>query len=414
MILYDLAIELYGLAVRAVAPFNPKAKAWSEGRRGIFARMRKAVSPDDRVVWFHAASLGEFEQGRPLMEAFRRRYPEHKILLTFFSPSGYEVRKDYEGADYIFYLPSDTPGRVRRFLDIAHPEAAVFIKYEFWKNYLTQLHRRGIPAYVVSAIFDPSQLFFKRWGGPYRRLLHLFDRLFVQNECSRELLASIGIDNVTVCGDTRFDRVIQIVREAGLPSGRIAYFAGKGGLFIAGSTWPPDDDIIVSLIERFPQMRFLVAPHELGEAKIASLCGRIAAAGASVVRFTGDDSPEALSSARVMILDTIGQLSRAYRYGAVAYIGGGFGVGIHNTLEAATFGMPIAFGPNYKRFSEAVGLIEAGAARSVSNADEAAEWLGEMLDDPSLLEERGKAAESFVLSGEGAVDKILDYGLLRS
>jgi 3-deoxy-D-manno-octulosonic-acid transferase len=414
MILYDLAIELYGLAVRMVSPFNPKAEAWTKGRRDIFARMREAISPDDRVVWFHAASLGEFEQGRPLMEAFRKRYPEHKILLTFFSPSGYEVRKDYEGADYIFYLPSDTLGRVRRFLDIARPEAAVFVKYEFWKNYLTQLHRRGIPTYVVSAVFDSSQLFFRRFGGPYRKLLRLFDRLFVQNERSRELLASIGITDVTVCGDTRFDRVIQIVREAGLPDRRIVDFAGAGGLFIAGSTWPPDDDIIVSLIERYPQMRFLVAPHELGEAKISSLCERITATGASVVRFTGNDAPETLASARVMVLDTIGQLSLAYRYGSVAYIGGGFGVGIHNTLEAATFGMPIAFGPNYKRFSEAVGLIEAGAARSVFNAGEAAVWLGEMLDTPSLLEQRARAAESFVMSGEGAVDKILDYGLLRS
>ena len=234
MILYDLAIELYGLAVRMVSPFNPKAEAWTKGRRDIFARMREAISPDDRVVWFHAASLGEFEQGRPLMEAFRKRYPEHKILLTFFSPSGYEVRKDYEGADYIFYLPSDTLGRVRRFLDIARPEAAVFVKYEFWKNYLTQLHRRGIPTYVVSAVFDSSQLFFRRFGGPYRKLLRLFDRLFVQNERSRELLASIGITDVTVCGDTRFDRVIQIVREAGLPDRRIVDFAGAGGLFIAG------------------------------------------------------------------------------------------------------------------------------------------------------------------------------------
>ena len=179
MILYDLAIELYGLAVRSAAPFNPKAKAWVEGRYRIFARMREAIAPTDRVVWFHAASLGEFEQGRPLMEAFRRRYPEHKILLTFFSPSGYSVRKDYKGADYIFYLPLDTPGRVRRFLDAAHPEAAVFVKYEYWKNYLTQLHRRGIPTYVVSAVFDPSQLFFRRIGAPYRRLLRCFDRLFV-------------------------------------------------------------------------------------------------------------------------------------------------------------------------------------------------------------------------------------------
>jgi len=413
MIIYDLAIELYGLAVRAAAPFNPKAKAWTTGRRGMFARMREAIAPDDRVAWFHAASLGEFEQGRPLMEAFRKRYPDRKILLTFFSPSGYEVRKNYDGADYIFYLPLDTPGRVRRFLDIARPEAAVFVKYEFWKNYLTQLHRRGIPTYVISAVFHPSQLFFKRFGGPYRKLLGCFDRLFVQNESSRELLASIGIDNVTVCGDTRFDRVIQIVREAGLPDRRIVDFAGEGGLFVAGSTWPPDDDIIVSLVERYPQMRFLIAPHELSEAKITSLCDRMTATGASVVRFTGDDPPDELASARVMVLDAIGQLSRAYRYGSVAYIGGGFGVGIHNTLEAATFGMPIAFGPNYKRFSEAVGLIETGAARSVSDAEEAAEWLGEMLADPALLERRARAAESFVLSGEGAVDKILDFGLLR-
>lgn len=301
MILYDLAIELYGLAVKAASPFNPKAEAWVKGRRGMFARMREAIAPDDRVAWFHAASLGEFEQGRPLMEAFRRRYPDHKILLTFFSPSGYEVRKDYDGADYIFYMPLDTPGRVRRFLDIARPEVAVFVKYEFWKNYLTQLHRRGIPTYVVSAVFHPSQLFFKRFGGPYRKLLGCFDRLFVQNESSRELLASVGIDNVTVCGDTRFDRVIQIVREAGLPDRRIVDFAGEGGLFVAGSTWPPDDDIVVSLVERYPQMRFLIAPHELGEAKIASLCDRMAAAGASVVRFTGDDTPEELTLSLIHI-----------------------------------------------------------------------------------------------------------------
>lgn len=412
MILYNLALELYALVIRLLSPFNPKAAAWTKGRRRIFARMRESISPTDRVAWFHAASLGEFEQGRPLMEEFAKRHPGHKILLTFFSPSGYEVRKDYKGADYIFYLPLDTPGRVRRFLDIAHPEVAVFIKYEFWKNYLTALRRRGVRTYVVSAIFSPSQLFFRTYGGGYRRLLRCFDHLFVQNEQSRLLLASVGIDNVTVCGDTRFDRVIEIVETAALPDARVVDFVGDDKVFVAGSTWPPDDDIIVELIAAYPGIRFIIAPHELGHAKIMSLCERISSLGASVVRFTDYDAAGGASSARVMILDTIGQLSRVYRYGFAAYIGGGFGVGIHNTLEAATFGMPIAFGPNYKRFSEAIGLIEAGAARSLSSSDEAIAWLGQLLSNKELMRSGAEAAHSFVLSGKGAVKKILDHGLL--
>lgn len=412
MILYNLALELYALVVRLLSPFNPKAAAWTKGRRRIFARMRESIAPTDRVAWFHAASLGEFEQGRPLMEEFAKRYPGHKILLTFFSPSGYEVRKDYKGADYIFYLPLDTPGRVRRFLDIAHPEVAVFIKYEFWKNYLTALRRRGVRTYVVSAIFSPSQLFFRSYGGAYRKLLRCFDHLFVQNEQSRLLLASVGVDNVTVCGDTRFDRVIEIVETAALPDARVVHFVGDGKVFVAGSTWPPDDDIIIGLIAAYPDIRFIIAPHELGRAKITSLCERIASLGASVVRFTDYDAAGQTTPARVMILDTIGQLSRVYRYGFAAYIGGGFGVGIHNTLEAATFGMPIAFGPNYKRFSEAIGLIEAGAARSLSSSDEAIAWLGRLLDNPDSMRSGAEAARSFVLGGKGAVKKILDHGLL--
>lgn len=412
MILYDFAIECYGALVKAVSPFNPKAKAWVEGRKGLFDRMREAISPSDKVAWFHAASLGEFEQGRPLMEEFRKRYPDHKILLTFFSPSGYEVRKNYEGADYIFYMPLDTLGRVKRFLDIAHPEVAVFVKYEFWRNFLVELKKRGIKSYVVSAIFDQSQLFFRSYGGAYRKLLSCLTHLFVQNERSRELLAGIGIDNVIVCGDTRFDRVIEIVESAGLPDKRIVDFAGDDRLFVAGSTWPPDDKIILELVKRHPDLRFLIAPHELGEAKIVEMCASLETLGAKTVRFTRIQSAEEAASARMMILDTIGQLSRAYRYGMAAYIGGGFGVGIHNTLEAATFGLPLMFGPNYKRFSEAVGLIEAGAARPIENTEQADEWLSEMLTDKSLLEKRSQAARSFVLAGKGASKKILDHGLL--
>ena len=369
MLLYNFCVAVYARLIALASLWNPKAKLWTTGRKNVFERMARAISPSDRIVWIHVASLGEFEQGRPLMEQIRKQYPEFKILLTFFSPSGYEVRKDYKGADYIFYMPIDTPRNVGRFLDIAHPEIAVFVKYEFWLNYLRQLKARGTRTYVISSIFRRNSIFFRSYGFLWRQALDAFDRIFVQNEESRELLHGIGFDNVIVAGDTRFDRVAAIA-EAVKRIDAIETFKGDAPLFIAGSTWRPDEEILMELIADNPRIKFVIAPHEMDEARINRImtqtCGR-------AVRYTHCDA-QSLARSQVLILDTVGILASVYRYASWAYIGGGFGVGIHNTLEAATFALPIAFGPNYAKFKEARDMVALGAATKVESAEELKRW----------------------------------------
>lgn len=401
---------MYGVVLRAAALFNPKASLWLRGRRGIFDRLRNAVRDWDNVVWIHCASLGEFEQGRPLIEAIKESHPDRRIILTFFSPSGYEIRKDYPLADAVFYLPLDTPRNARRFVRTVRPEIAVFVKYEFWLNYLRALGRSGCRTFVVSAIFRPDSVFFRWYGGAFRRILPLFERMFVQNQESKQLLSALGIEAVTVSGDTRFDRVARIAENAKrLPV--IERFAEGSKTVVAGSTWPHDEDLILQAIAAFPQLKFIVAPHEIDQERIGKF---IAASPRKAVRYTGGDAGTADAGAgtpdadaEVLVIDTIGILSAVYRYGWVGYIGGGFGAGIHNTLEAAAFGLPLAFGPNYAKFREARDLIEIKAARSVSTFPELQEALRVLLDDPELHRKAGAKAAEYVETHRGATAIIM-------
>ncbi|MDE6140937.1 MAG: 3-deoxy-D-manno-octulosonic acid transferase [Alistipes sp.] len=402
--LYNIGIALYDFAIGMAARRNPKARQWKEGRRGIFDKMRSAISPDDRVVWVHSASLGEFEQGRPIIEKIKEQYPDYKILLTFFSPSGYEIRKNYPKADYIFYLPSDKPSNVRRFLDIAHPEAVIFIKYEFWLNYLGELRKRKIPTYIVSAIFRRQSIFFRFYGRAWRKALETFSTLFVQNEESKQLLATIGRDNAVVAGDTRFDRVADIAHAARrIPL--IEAFKGESRLFVAGSTWGPDEDILQEIINDNPDIRFVVAPHEMDEQRIRRIIDNTRG---GAVRYTQCDEASDFSHVQVLILDTVGILSSVYGYASWSYIGGGFGVGIHNTLEAATFGLPIAFGPNYAKFKEARDMIGLGAARSIASAAELKEWFAPLRDDEAARLHISRLAADYTQSNCGATEMIVD------
>lgn len=404
MWLYNIGIALYDFAIGIAAHRNTKARQWKEGRRGIFDKMQKVISAADRVVWVHSASLGEFEQGRPIIEKIKERYPDYKILLTFFSPSGYEIRKNYPKADYIFYLPADKPANVRRFLDIAHPAAAIFIKYEFWLNYLGELRRRHIPTYIVSAIFRRRSIFFRFYGGAWRKALRTFSTLFVQNEESKRLLASIGIDNVVVAGDTRFDRVADIARAAKrIPI--IESFKGDSRLFVAGSTWGPDEDILQELINDNQQIRFVVAPHEMDEQRIRHIIDNTRG---GAVRYTQCNDTTDFTDVHVLVLDTVGILSSVYGYASWAYIGGGFGAGIHNTLEAATFGLPMAFGTNYGKFKEARDMIALGAARSISSAAELKEWFSPLRDDEVTRLRISRLAADYTQSNCGATDMIVE------
>lgn len=403
-LLYNLAVGLMALGIRLAAPFNAKARLWVRGRRRIFHRLKEAVDPSAPLIWFHAASLGEFEQGRPVIEAFRSAHPGHKILVTFYSPSGYEIRKNYPGADYIFYLPADTPGNVRRFMRIVRPSIAVFIKYEFWVNYLLALQRSGAKSFVISAIFRPSQSFFRPWGGLMRRALGTFEHIFVQNEASKELLATIGINRVSVTGDTRFDRVYTIAQAAQqLPP--VARFAAGSRVLVAGSTWPADEELLLQLMREAPDgTKFIVAPHEIEETRIRKM---IAAYPGSALRYTELTPGSDLEGASLLVIDTIGILSSVYRYGRWSYIGGGFGVGIHNTLEAATFGLPLAFGPRYEKFQEARELIEAGGARSVAEPEELFDWFRSLSTDEQRYEQSRRACREYVLAHKGATEQIM-------
>ncbi len=404
MWLYNLGLRAYSSAIALAACWNPKARLWKEGRKGLLERMARTIAPGDRIVWLHVASLGEFEQGRPLMERLKREYPDRKILLTFFSPSGYEIRKNYAGADYIFYLPLDLPHNVRRFLDIVKPEAALFVKYEFWLNMLDELRRRRIRTFVVSAIFRCDSVFFKWYGWMWRRALKSFETFFVQNEESKRLLAELGHANVVVAGDTRFDRVAAIAAAAKRIE-LVERFKGSHRLLVAGSTWGPDEEILLELIDRNPEIRFVVAPHEMDEERIAHLLRSVRG---GAVRYTQCCDATSFEKCQVLVLDTIGMLSSVYGYADWAYIGGGFGVGIHNTLEAATFGLPLAFGPNYAKFKEARELIAIGGARSVANAGELIGWFSPLRDDETTYRETACRIKAYTSQHQGATKLIVD------
>ncbi len=411
MLLYNIGIYLFVAGIRLASLFHPKAKLWVRGRKHLLQRLRTAIPKGEKIFWVHAASLGEFEQGRPLIEAVRAAHPEYKILLTFFSPSGYEIRKNYSGADYIFYLPADTPRNARRFLRIVQPEVAVFVKYEFWLNFLKQLRRSNCRTFIVSAIFRPNAVFFRWYGGIFRRGLRTFERLFVQNSDSELLLDHIGISNVSIAGDTRFDRVNAIAASAHRIE-IVEHFAAEAQrIFVAGSTWPPDEELLEKLIAQWPDMKFILAPHEIDTNRIERFRSRLACPSA---RYTECNESTDLSTTRVLFIDTIGILSSVYQYAHYAYIGGGFGVGIHNILEAATFGLPIVFGPNYMKFKEAREMIALGAAQSIRTFDELNSWLTRLESDSKTYEHTRHLSAHYINENKGATEKIMKYIFGRS
>lgn len=382
--LYNTGIFAYQLILKLAAPFNPKARQWVNGRREWFTNLTQKLTSDTRlsqpaganrqdtpIAWFHAASLGEFEQGRPVIEAFREQYPHYKILLTFFSPSGYEVRKHYAGADYIVYLPADTPANARQFVNLVKPSIAFFIKYEFWYNYLRELKAANVPTISFSAIFRPNQLFFRPYGGFYKDLLRYFDYILVQNHESVDLLEGIGISQVSRAGDTRFDRVARVAKDRkAIPLAR-AFKQGTDGheqpLLVVGSAWQADMDVLIPFLNQFNQpLKVIVAPHEIHDAEIESWRGQLRK---QSVRFSQTNEAD-VAKADILLIDNVGMLSSLYQYGEFAYVGGAFGKGLHNILEAATFGMPLFFGPNHTRFQEAVDLVREGAAFPVNSADD--------------------------------------------
>ena len=369
--------------------------------------LREKIDRNAKYIWFHASSLGEFEQGRPMIEKIKAEHPEYKVLLTFFSPSGYEVRKNYKGADVICYLPFDTPFRVKKFLNLANPAIAIFIKYEFWGNYLRELRKRGIPVYIISAIFRPDQLFFQWFGKPYRKMLSYFNHLFVQDERSMKLLNEFGITNVTVTGDTRFDRVLDVRKQARELPFIERFLESKEGkrpiVMVAGSSWPQDEAIFIPYFHEHPEMKLIIAPHVIDENHLVEIIRKLKR---PYVRYTRADEKN-VRKADCLIIDCFGLLSSIYRYGEIAYIGGGFGVGIHNTLEAAVYGIPVVFGPKYQKFQEAIQLLEAKGAFSIKDYEELKTLLDRMLADEAFLHEVGMNAGNYVTGNAGATDKIL-------
>ena len=449
--IYNIAMYFVQLGVAIAAIFDHKVRLMWRGERAAFKTLKQKVDPNAKYVWVHAASLGEFEQGRPIIERIRLEHPEYKILLTFFSPSGYQVRKNYQGADIITYLPIDTVTNARRFLRTIRPVMAFFIKYEFWYNYLHILKHRGVPTYSVSSIFRPDQIFFRWYGRAYSRVLKCFTKFFVQNEESRQLLAKIGITETEIVGDTRFDRVMTIkslakqlpiveafttphqLPRGGEPADQEASPRGKAtgrracsgmaleGVFVAGSSWPPDEDIFIRYFNEHPEWKLIIAPHVIGEDHLQQIISKLSipeqtsspsgevgrgGGGRRVVRFTQTTREEA-AKADTLIIDCFGLLSSIYNYGDVAYIGGGFGVGIHNTLEAAVWDMPVIFGPNNKKFQEAQGLKACGGGFEIKDYDEFAQLMERFASDEAFLKESGSNAGHFVKDQAGATDKVL-------
>lgn len=404
--MYELFIILYNIGVWVASFFSKKVRAMWKGEHRTFRVLREKIDPNAMYIWFHAASLGEFEQGRPIMEAIRREHPGYKILLTFFSPSGYEVRKNYDGADVVVYLPIDTKRNARRFLRLTNPVMAFFIKYEFWSNYLHMLKERHVPTFSVSSIFRPNQIFFRAYGKGYGKVLDCFTHFFVQNEESRDLLKSIGIDCVSVTGDTRFDRVLQI-RDAGKSLPIVENFVGgtvedRPHVFIAGSSWPPDEDIFIRYFNEHRDWKLIIAPHVIGDDHMKQILGKLER---KTVRYT-EATTENVVGAECLIIDCFGLLSSIYRYADVTYVGGGFGVGIHNVLEAAVWGKPVIFGPNNKNFQEAQGLLKAGGGFEVTSYDDFVGVMRKLADDKALEQSRERAGD-FVESLAGATRQIM-------
>lgn len=399
---YNIFLLLYRTGIRIAALWNRKAQQWINGRKNIFDRVRSEVkSHNVNNIWIHCSSLGEFEQGRPVIERLRIKHPNSSILLTFFSPSGYEIRKNFKGVDWVFYLPVDSKTNAKKFMDVVQPTLVVFVKYDYWYYYLAECRKRNIPLFMISAIFRKEQAFFKLYGGLYRKMLKCFTHFFVQDKESSDLLTSIGIENVTVSGDTRFDRVAEIA-ETFKPIDEIEKFCGDSQVLVAGSTWPSDEKVIKEAIAGFPNLKVIIAPHEIHEEHLNEL-NQLFPQAIRYSQLTTHNSPS-----HILIIDNIGMLSRLFHYATIAYVGGGFDKGIHNTLEAAVYGKPVIFGPNYKKFKEAIGLIETGGAISISSPEELSTQLINLMTDQKMLNEVSKRSSDFVQQNRGATEKILN------
>jgi len=406
--MYDLVIGLYALIVRLISPFHKKARLMVKGHKEVYEKLKKEIDPESKYIWIHAASLGEFEQGRPLIEYIKREHPQFKILLTFFSPSGYEVRKDYALADIVCYLPFDLKWNVKRFLKLANPSLAIFIKYEFWYNYIHQLYKRNIPVYMVSAIFRPDQLFFRWYGRSSRGILKYYKCICVQDENSKNLLSSIGYTNVAVCGDTRFDRVVEVKSQSkDLPLLETFVKTQEGEkikTLVAGSSWPKDEDIFVNYFNNNQEIKLIIAPHEIHESHLSYIEGL---SKRPTIRYSKATS-ENIGDYDCLIIDSFGLLSSIYRYGEIAYVGGGFGVGIHNVLEAAVYDMPVVFGPNFRKFREANQLIESGGGYPIQDASAFRGLMEEFIQYPEMLASAGKHAGDYVRLHAGVVNRVMD------
>jgi 3-deoxy-D-manno-octulosonic-acid transferase len=406
--LYDIFIFFFVLGIHVASLVNEKAKLWVNGRKGILGKIEEALAVKNnrkKIAWFHCASLGEFEQGRPVMEAFREAMPDHRIFLTFFSPSGYEIRKNYTGADHVFYLPADTTGMAAKFIKILSPDIVFFIKYEYWYNYLAVLKQRGIPTYMVSAIFRHSQPFFRWYGSWFRKQLNNLTWFFVQDEDSENLLRKIGIQQVSVSGDTRFDRVSTIAMHK-KPVEGIDEFCKDSLLLLAGSTWPEDEKILLPfIIENKIKFKFIIAPHEVHKERIDGLMSIVGAGG---LCYSQADEKN-IREARILVIDNIGILASLYRYSFISFIGGGFGVGIHNILEPAAFGVPVIFGPNYERFREARELIREGGATSIKNEEDFRKVFSRFTDLQGERDRASRICSAYVASHKGATVRILKH-----
>lgn len=406
--MYNFAIHLYAFFIHLISPFHKKAKQMVWGQKNTYRILREKIDPSEKYIWVHCASLGEFEQARPIIETLKKKYPEYRILLTFFSPSGYEVRKDYAFADIVCYLPFDTPKRVTAFFNLVKPTLAVFVKYEFWYNYIHEAYLRKIPVYLISSIFRENQPFFKKNAGSYGKMLHFYREIFVQDEHSQELLNRQGITCVTVTGDTRFDRVIEIRRQAKELPLVHAFTADKendgGMVLVAGSSWPPDEDIFIDYFNARPCLKLIIAPHEIHESHLREIEKKLKR---PYIRYSAA-TEENIRDKDCLIVDCFGLLSSVYRYADIAYIGGGFGVGIHNLPEAAVYGIPVIFGPNYKKFREAHDLIEKGGGFVIHNEEEFNERMDYLVKNPETLSEAGSKAENYILSNIGATQRIME------
>ncbi|AOW09224.1 3-deoxy-D-manno-octulosonic acid transferase [Flavobacterium gilvum] len=403
--LYNLAIQFASFFLKIIALFNPKIKLFVDGRKDVFTILEQKIAANDKTIWFHAASLGEYEQGLPVIEKIKKKYPAHKIIVSFFSPSGYEVRKNNTVADVTIYLPLDTPKNAKRFLKLAHPEMVFFIKYEFWINYLNQLQKQNIPTYLISGIFRKKQLFFKWYGGFYRKALKSFTYFFVQNENSRKLISQLGETNVIVSGDTRFDRVVTILEKDNTLD-FVSQFKNNKTTIVIGSSWPKDETILAEYINSCKDdIKFIIAPHNIKPDQIKQLQASILK---KTVLFSEKENKD-LSQFDVFIIDTIGILTKIYSYADIAYVGGGFGnPGVHNLLEPATFGIPIVIGPNYSHFEEAISLVKIEGCISITNFKELETAFSTLVQNPILKSKKGEICYNFIQQNKGATNRILE------